>query len=324
MKAIVQRGYGSPDEVLAFRDIDPPALGDEQVLVRNRAAAADIGDWLMLEGLPYFARPGYGLLKPKHPVPGQNVAGSVEAVGRLVSRFSPGDEVFGWCSGAFAEYVAADVGSLAPMPHNVTPVPAAATPTSGLAALQALRDVGGVGAGQTVLIIGASGAVGTFAVQIANALGAVVTGVCSTDNVELVRSLGADDVIDYTQESITERNRRYDVIVDLAGNRPLDELREALGPTGTLVIVGGSGGRWFMGFGRTVGAVARSPFTRQKLRAFFSKRNTGDLAALAELLESGEIVPVIDRTYPLSAAADALMHVAARRARGKTVIDIGV
>jgi NADPH:quinone reductase-like Zn-dependent oxidoreductase len=322
MKAIVQRVYGRPDRVLEFLDVDEPVPGKGEVLIENRAAAVDIGDWLMLEGLPYFARPGYGLRRPKHPIPGQSAAGRVEAVGRGVTRFRPGDEVFGWCTGGFAERVVTSEDSLADLPADTTHEEAAAVPASGFAALQAVRDAGRLQPGQLVLIVGASGGVGTFAVQIAKALGAHVTGVCSTPAVELVRSLGADDVIDYTRETITRDGPRYDLIVDIAGNRTLRELRSALKPSGTLVIVGGSGGRWFMGFGRTVVATMRSPFVKQRLRAFFSKRTTEDLAVLADLVGSGKVAPVIESTFPLSATAEALERVGARRARGKTVVTI--
>jgi NADPH:quinone reductase-like Zn-dependent oxidoreductase len=320
MKAIVQRGYGPPEEALDFRDVEVPELQPGDVLIRNRAAAVDIGDWLMVEGLPYFARPGYGVSKRKELVIGQNVAGQVEAVGANVTMFEPGEEVFGWCSGGLAELVATSQWSLARRPETVSPEQAAATPTSGIAALQALRDAGQVEVGHHVLIIGASGGVGSFAVQIAKTLGAVVTGVCSSNSVEFVRSLGADHVIDYTTGSIASDGRRYDVIIDLAGNRSLAELRRVLKESGTLVIVGGSGGRWFMGFGRTIGAMARSPFTRQDLKSFFSKRQTTDLRALQDLLEREEVVPVIDRTYPLSSTVEAFDHVGRRKARGKTVV----
>lgn len=322
MKAIVQSAYGRPHEVLEFSDVDQPVPGEGEVLIENRAAAVDIGDWLMLRGLPYFARPGYGLRQPKHPIPGQSVAGVVEAVGPNVTRYLPGDEVFGWCVGGFAEHVVTSENALAPIPAGTTHEEAAAVPASGFAALQSLRDAGQLEPGRSVLIIGASGGVGTIAVQIAKALGAHVTGVCSTQSVESVRSIGADDVIDYTKEPITRDGRHYDLILDLAGNRPLHELRRSLEPEGTLVIVGGSGGNWFMGFGRTVQAVARSPFTRQRLKAFFSKRTTEDLAVLADLIGSRKILPVLDSTYPLSATADALEHVGGRRARGKTVVAI--
>ncbi|MGB7805332.1 MAG: NAD(P)-dependent alcohol dehydrogenase [Actinomycetota bacterium] len=320
MKAIVQRGYGPPDDVLAFRDVDPPGLREGDVLVRNRAAAVDIGDWLMVEGLPYFARPGYGVSKRKELVAGQSFAGEVEAVGGNVTRFEPGDEVFGWCSGGLAELVAADQWSLALRPEGTSPEQAAATPASGMAALQAIRDAGGVRPGHRVLIIGASGGVGTFAVQIAKSLDASVTGVCGTENLEMVLSLGADHVIDYTKESVAESGRQYDVVIDLAGNRSLSELRSVMPDHGTLVIVGGSGGRWFMGFGRTIAAMLLSLFVNQRLSAFFSKRKREDLRALSELLESGAVVPVIDRTYPISSAVDAYNHVGERRARGKTVV----
>jgi NADPH:quinone reductase-like Zn-dependent oxidoreductase len=320
VKAIVQRGYGPPEEVLEFRDVDVPDLEPGDVLIRNRAVAVDIGDWLMVEGLPYFARPGYGVSKRKELVIGQNIAGQVEAVGANVTTFEPGDEVFGWCSGGLAELVSTSQWSLARRPDTVSPEQAAATPTSGMAALQAVRDAGQVKAGHHVLVIGASGGVGTFAVQIAKSLDAVVTGVCSSNSVDLVRSLGADHVIDYTTSSIASDGRLYDVIIDLAGNRSLPELRRVLTASGTLVIVGGSGGRWFMGFGRTIGAMLRSPFTRQGLKAFFSKRQTTDLRALQELLEREDVVPVIDRTYPLSSTVEAFDHVSRRKARGKTVV----
>ncbi len=319
MKAMVRDRYGRPEDVLRFADVDEPVPGDGEVLIASRAAAVDIGDWLMLEGLPYFARAGYGLFGPKQRIPGQGVAGRVEQVGDGVDRFEPGDEVFGWCRGAFAERVIADEGDLALRPDSTTPEEAAAVPGSGLAALQAVRDSGAVDAGQNVLVIGAAGGVGTFAVQIAKALDADVTGVCGPDAGELVRSLGADEVIDYSTEAIPD-DGRFDVIVDLAGNRPLRALRRALAPSGTLVIVGGSGGRWFMGFGRTVGAVLRSPFSRQRLRALVSKPNTDDLEELGRMLDRGEISPVIESSHPLSATADAIARVGRGHARGKTVV----
>lgn len=319
MKAIVQDRYGPPEEVLRFADVDEPVPGPGEVLISNRAAAVDIGDWLMLEGLPYFARAGYGLFGPKQPIPGQGVAGRVEQVGDGVGRFEPGDEVFGCCKAAFAERVIAKEGDLARRPEATTPEEAAAVPSSGLAALQAVRDRADVQAGQHVLIIGAAGGVGTFAVQIAKARQAEVTAVCGPDAVGLVRSLGADEVIDYSIQEIAD-DGRFDLIVDLAGNRPLRALRRALAPTGTLVIVGGSGGRWFMGFGRTVGAVLRSPFSRQRLRALVSKPNTEDLEELGRMLEAGDISSVIESSYPLSATADAIARVGRGHARGKTVV----
>ena len=320
MKAIVQHTYGAPDDVLELQDIDEPVVEDDEVLVRVHASSVAIGDWLVARGLPYFARVGYGLFKPRNRVAGFDVAGRVEAVGRNVKSFQPGDEVFGSCRGALAEYVAVAEDALALKPANLTLEQAAAVPISAFAALQALRDAGRIRQGEEVLIIGASGGVGTFAVQIAKAFGADVTGVCSTT--EMVRSLGADRVIDYTREDIAQHGRRYDLIVDIAGNRSLSDLRRALTPKGTLVIVGGSGGPWFMGFGRTLRALVLSPFVRQRLRPFFSKAKTEDLVALKELIEAGEVTPVIDRTYPLSSSAEALGYVGERHTQGKTVITV--
>lgn len=321
MKAIVQEGYGSPD-VLKLQEIDKPTVKEDEVLVRVRAAGIAIGDWLMMRGEPYIARPAYGLLKPKNPVAGLEVAGKVEAVGPNVSQFQPGDEVFGWCNGAFAEYVTVSEDALEHEPENITPEQAAAVPISAFAALQAVRDAGEVEPGQKVLITGASGAVGTYAVQIAKRFGAEVTGVCSTRNVEMVRSIGADHVIDYTKEDITDSGQRYDLIVDIAGNRSLSELRRALTPRGTLVIVGSSGGRWLMGFGRTIRALVMSPFVSQRLRALFSVSNKKDLESLKVLVEAGKVTPVIDRTYPLEKVPEALAYIEARHTQGKTIITV--
>jgi NADPH:quinone reductase-like Zn-dependent oxidoreductase len=321
MKAIVQDKYGAPQDVLELQETDKPTIGDDNVLVRVHAAGVHIGDWLTINGLPYLIRlMGFGLTKPKNSVPGMEFAGHVEAVGNNVGNLQPGDEVFGWCEGAFAEYVSVSQDALVPKPANVTFEQAAAVPISGFTALQAVRDQGKVESGQQVLVIGASGGVGTYAVQIAKSFGAEVTGVCSTRNVDMVRSIGADHVIDYAQEDIAQSGQRYDVILDMAGNRSLSDLRGALTPKGTLVIVGGSGGRWLMGFGRTLRAVALSPFVSQNLRQFMSTENREDLVALKELIESGEVTPVIDRTYPLSEAAEAVGHVGERHTRGKTVI----
>jgi NADPH:quinone reductase-like Zn-dependent oxidoreductase len=322
MKAIIQNRYGSPNDVLTLQEIDTPAVNDTEVLVQVRAAAVGIGDWLVANGLPYVARPIYGLTKPKHRVAGLEMSGRVAAVGRNVTQFHEGDEVFGWCNGAFAEYVAVSQDALALKPVNQTHEQSAAVPISALAALQALRDAGRIQPGQSVLILGASGGVGTFAVQLAKAFGAQVTAVCSTSKVDLVKSIGADQVIDYTREDVTHMSRRYDLILDLAGNRPLSHLRRALGPTGTLVIVGGSGGPWLMGIGRTAQAQLLSPFVRQRLRAFFSKPQQADLMVLKELIESGKVTPVIDRTYPLSKAPEAIGAVGERHSQGKTVITV--
>jgi NADPH:quinone reductase-like Zn-dependent oxidoreductase len=321
VKAIVHPRYGAPD-VLQLNDIDQPVGNDDAVLVRVHAAAVGKGDWLTVGGLPYVARMRYGLPKPKHPVPGFDVAGRIEAVGSKVTRLQPGDEVFGWCDGSFAEYASVPESQLALKPTNLTFEQAAAVPISGFAALQALRDTGGVQPGQKVIIIGASGGVGSFAVQLAKAFGAEVTGVCSTKSVEMVRSLGADHVIDYTQEDFTRSGQRYDLILEMAGNRSLSDLRRALTPKGTLVLVGGSGGRWFMGIGRTLRAVVVSRFVRQRLRSFFSKPKRADLVVLKELIEAGKVTPVIDRAFPLSETAEAIRYVGERSTQGKTVITV--
>jgi NADPH:quinone reductase-like Zn-dependent oxidoreductase len=321
MKAIVHSRYGAPD-VLELKDIDQPVVNADAVLVRVHAAAVGKGDWLTVGGLPYVARLRYGLPKPRHPVPGFDVAGRIEAVGRKVTRLQPGDEVFGWCEGSFAEYASVPEGQLVLKPANLSFEQAAAVPISGFAALQALRDTGGVQPGQQVVIIGASGGVGSFAVQLAKAFGAEVTGVCSTKSVDLVRSIGADHVIDYTQEDFTRTGQRYDLILEMAGNRSLADLRRALTPKGTLVLVGGSGGRWFMGTGRTLRAVVLSRFVRQRLRSFFSKPKRADLVVLKELIEAGKVTPVIDRTFPLREAPEAIRHVGERSTQGKTVITV--
>jgi NADPH:quinone reductase-like Zn-dependent oxidoreductase len=321
MKAIVHSRYGAPD-VLEFKDIDQPVINDDQVLVRVHAAAVGKGDWLTVGGLPYVARLRYGLRKPKHNVPGFDVAGRVEAVGSKVTRLQPGDEVFGWCDGSFAEYASVPEGQLAPKPTNLSFEQAAAVPISAFAALQALRDTGGVQPGQKVVIIGASGGVGSFAVQLAKAFGAEVTGVCSTKSLDLVRSLGADHVSDYTQQDFTRTGERYDLILEMAGNRSLAELRRALVSKGTLVLVGGSGGRWFMGIGRTLRAMVVSPFVGQRLRSFLSKPRGADLVVLKELIEAGKVTPVIDRTFPLREAPEAIRYVGERSTQGKTVITV--
>jgi NADPH:quinone reductase-like Zn-dependent oxidoreductase len=322
MHAIVHEGFGTPDRSLAYRAVESPDISEDEVLVRVHAAGAAIGDWLTTMGLPYIARPQYGLRKPRHRVGGYEVAGVVETVGANVTEFAPGEEVFGWGNGSFAEFVALPAGQLVAKPSNVTLEQAAAVPISGLAAIEALRDTGRLQPGQHVLILGASGAVGTFAVQIAKALGAEVTGVGSTRNIDLIRAVGADHVIDYTREDATDGSRRYDLVLDLAGNRSLSDLRRALTPQGTLVIVGGSGGPWSMGFGRTIRAAVVSPFIRQHLRPFISKPSKENLIALRELIEAGAVNPVIDRTFPLSATADALQYLAERHTQGKSVITI--
>ena len=322
MKAIVQDTYGSTD-VLELKEIDKPAVKDDEVLVRVHGAAAGIGDWLVMGGLPYIVRlGGYGLLKPKKSL-GFEMAGHVEAVGKNVAQFQPEDEVFGETSGgAFAEYVSVSEDALALKPANLTFEQAAAVPVSAFAALQGLRDKGEIEPGQKVLIIGASGGVGTFAVQIAKSYGAEVTGVCSTRSVDMVRSIGADHIIDYTKDDIAQTGQRYDLILDMAGNRSLSDIRRVLTPKGTLVIVGGSGGRWLMGSGRTLRAPLMSPFVGQRLRAFISTPNKEDLVVLKELIEAGKVTPVIDRTYLLSETPEAIDYVGARHTQGKVVITV--
>jgi NADPH:quinone reductase-like Zn-dependent oxidoreductase len=325
MKAIVQDRYGSPD-VLELKDIDKPDIGDDEVLIRVRAAGVNPGDWAIMSGLPYIARPVYGLRKPKNAVRGTDVAGTVEAVGNSVTRLQPGDEVFGWCSGlggAFAEYAAASEDRLALKPANLSFEEAAAVPMAGLVALQALRDHGGVRAGQKVLINGASGGIGTFAVQIAKALGAEVTGVCSTRNVDMVRSIGADHVIDYTQEDFTQKDQRYDFILDNVANHSLSDLRRALTPTGTLVPNGGGfDNPWFASGGRVVSAHVLKRFVSHRLRPFLVSPNLEGLVVLKELIEAGKMTPVIERTYPLSEAPEAIGHVGGGHARGKIAVTV--
>src|SRR5215203_6198192 len=323
MKAIVQDEYGSPD-VLELRDIDLPECADDEVLLRVHAAGVGRDVWHVMAGLPYPIRlAGYGLRAPKNPVIGSDVAGVVEAVGKDVSTFQPGDEVFGIGKGSYAEYVCAQEDKLAPKPENLTFEQAAVVAIMGSTALQALRDHGKARPGQEVLIIGASGGVGTYAVQIAKAFGADVTGVCSTAKVEMVRSIGADHVIDYTQEDFAEGEERYDLILDIGGNSSLARLRRALNPRGTLVIVGGEGGgRWLGGTDRQIRAMMLSPFVSQKLGTFVNKENHEDMLVLKELIESSKVTPVIDRTYPLSQVPEAIRYLEEGHARGKVVITL--
>ena len=320
MKAIVQDRYGS-SEVLHLRDIDVPQVGENDVLLRVHATALHRGDWHLMTGLPYLVRLGFGLRGPKLAVRGMDVAGRVEAVGKGVTEFQPGDEVFGVCDGALAEYARASKDKLLRKPSNLTFEQAAAVPTSASTALQALRDSGGLQPGQRVLIIGAGGGVGVFAVQLAKALGAHVTGVCSTPKLDWVRSLGADDVIDYTRQDFTELAQRYDLILDMAGNRPLSRLRRALTHKGTLVLVGGEeGGRWFGGNERQLQALALAPFVSHKLRGLLALARKEDLVFLKELIEAGKLMPVIDKTFPLSEGREAFHYLEGGRARGKIVV----
>ena len=320
MQAMVQSGYGSPDQVLRLQDIDRPVVGDDQVLVRVRAAAVNWADWALVRGLPYMLRLGYGLRKPRDGVRGTDVAGQVDAVGAKVTRFRPGDEVLGWCKRALAEYSCAGEKDFVPKPAGLTFEQAAAVPMAGTVALQALRDVGKLQPGQQVLINGASGGIGTFAVQIAKAFGAKVTGVCSTGNLDLVRSIGADEVIDYTEEDFTARGERYDLILDMADKHSLSERRRALTPKGTLIPNSGEGGRWVGSLGRIIKARLLSPFVGERLRPFLSLAKHADLVALCELIESGRLTPVVGTTYPLSEAPAALNEIGGGHARGRVVV----
>ncbi|MBA2581633.1 MAG: NAD(P)-dependent alcohol dehydrogenase, partial [Thermoleophilaceae bacterium] len=304
--------------------IDKPEIGADEVLVRVHAAGVDRGVWHLMTGLPYPIRiAGYGLRAPKTGVRGREVAGNVEAVGGDVTTVGPGDEVFGIGEGSFAEYACARADKLVPKPERLTFEQAAAVPVSALAALQGLRDHGQVQRGQKVLIIGASGGVGTFAVQIAKAFGAEVTGVCSTTKLDMVRSIGADRVIDYKRDDIANSGQRYDLILDTGGNRSLSALRRALTPRGTLVIVGGeTGGRLLGGTDRQLRALMLSPFVGQKLGTFIASENNADLIVLKGLIESGKVTPAIDRTYPLSEVAAAIRYMEEGHARGKVVITV--
>jgi NADPH:quinone reductase-like Zn-dependent oxidoreductase len=323
MQAIVQTEYGSAD-VLRVAEIERPEIGAGEVLLRVRAAGLDRGTWHLMAGQAYLIRlMGFGLRAPKSRVPGLDVAGTVEALGAGVTRFAVGDEVFGISQGSFAEYACAREDKLARKPANLTFDQAAVVAISGLTALQGLSDVGHIEAGQRVLIVGASGGVGTFAVQIAKAYGAEVTGVCSTAKVDLVRSIGADHVIDYTQTDFADAPERYDLILDTGGNSGLSRLRGALTPTGTLVIVGGeNGGRWTGGFGRQLRAVALSPFVSQRLAMKTPHEHHADLERLTQLIEAGSLTPVIDTTYPLDKTPDAMRRLVAGHARGKLVIAV--
>jgi NADPH:quinone reductase-like Zn-dependent oxidoreductase len=317
MQAITQDTYGSAD-VLRFRDIDPPAVGPGEVLVRVQAASIHVGDWILMTGKPFVMRMANGLRKPKNPVPGTDVAGTVVAVGSGVTRLAVGDEVFGWGSGAFAELIRADEDQFVAKPANLTFEQAAAIGVSATTALQLLRDTGRIQPGQKVLINGASGGVGTFAVQIAKSLGAEVTGVTSTRNVELVRSIGADHVIDYTREDFTAGSERYDLILDNVGNHSLSRTRRALTPTGTLISNGG--GHADGKLGRTIRTMIVSMFVRAQAAPSVKSQNRDDLVVLKTLAEAGTVIPVIDRTWPLSGTAAAIGHVAAGHARGTVVV----
>jgi NADPH:quinone reductase-like Zn-dependent oxidoreductase len=326
MKAVVYTNYGSPD-VLEIRDIKKPVPNDDQVLIKVRAASINPLDWHFMEGTPYIMRAiGVGLRKPKDPRLGVDYAGTVEAVGKNVTQFKPGDEVLGGKSGAFAEYVCARADrAIVLKPANITFEQAASVPIAAITALQGLRDKGKIQPGQKVLINGASGGVGTFAVQIAKSFGADVTGVCSTRNLDMVRSLGADHVIDYTKEDFTKNGQRYDLILDNVGTQPLSGFRRVLNPNGILVMIGGGGpndGGLIGPLGRPVKALLLSPFISQKMGMLMAELNKKDLTILGDLMQSGKVTPVIDRTYPLSQIAEAIRYLEQGHARGKVVITV--
>ncbi len=320
MKAFFHDSYGSPDS-LQFRDLDVPSIGDDEVLVRVRAAGVNRGDVLAVEGLPYAARLGYGVRSPKNGVPGADVAGTIEAVGSGVTGLQRGDDVFGWATGGFAQYATAPATMVVPKPNRLTFEQAAASPTTGVAALQGLRDVGRITSGHRVLVVGASGGVGTFALQIAKAYEANVTAVCSTRNIDLVRSVGADRVIDYTRDDFTHHRDDFDLILDLVGKEPLSSSRRALRPGGTLVVVAGGNPRSVTGMGRFARTL-RSPFGRRRLRPLFSTKRPEDLSTIGELLETGKVLPVIDAVYDLTDLPGAMNYVQAGHARGRVVVTV--
>ncbi|QTG82881.1 NAD(P)-dependent alcohol dehydrogenase [Arthrobacter crystallopoietes] len=322
MRAITQDVYGSA-EVLHLAQIPRPVPAEHEVLVQVRAAGLDRGVWHVTRGLPYLARLAFGLRKPKNPVPGMDLAGIVVAAGPAVTRFAVGDAVFGSGRGSFAEYAVAREDQLAIKPANLTFEQAAAVPVSAVTALQGWRDAGRIEPGQKVLVIGASGGVGSFAVQLAKAFGAQVTGVASTAKLDAVRSLGADDVIDYTREDFADVANRYDLILDIAGNPSLARLRRALNRTGTAVITGGEeGGNLTGGMNRQLRALLLSPFVGQRLTMFIGKVSSADLEELTGLIEAGKVKPSIDRTFPLAEVPDALRYLEAGKVCGKVVITI--
>ena len=322
MKAVVYRCYGSPD-ILSFEDVEKPVPAADEVLVKVHAAGVNPLDWHYMRGSPYFMRLGTGIGAPADPRMGVDFAGTVEAVGRDVKDFKPGDEVFGGSNGAFAEYVTVTEGrALALKPDNVTFEQAASVPIAAVTALQALRDNGALKKGQRVLINGASGGVGTFAVQIAKSFGAEVTGVCSTRNVDMVRSIGADNVVDYTQEDYTQSGERYDLIIDMVGNHSLLANRQVLTPEGRLVLVGGPKGNWFGPIMGPLKAMMLSPFVGQEFGMILARLDGDDLATLGKMMETGKLVSEIDRSYRLSEVPDALRYSESGRARGKIIVKL--
>jgi NADPH:quinone reductase-like Zn-dependent oxidoreductase len=321
MKAIVQDTYGLPD-VLEMREVPIPSVDDGQVLIRVHASSVNALEWHLMTGTPYLVRPQAGFTKPKRPILGADVAGTVEKVGANVTKFAPGDEVFGEVGGGYAEYAVARPKTLAPKPANVTFEQAAAVPVAALTALQGLRDHGRIQSGQRVLINGASGGVGTFAIQIAKLLGAEVTAVVSTGNVDTARSLGADKVIDYTKTDFTEGERNHDLMLDIVGTGSVSGCMSVLADAGRYVVVGGPKGRWLGPLPRLVKAKLAFLRGNQTMGFFVAAPNEADMGVLAEWMESGSIVPVIETTYPLSEVPEALKRFGQGHARGKTVITV--
>jgi len=320
MQAIVQDGYGLPDDVLELRSSPLPAIADDEVLLRVHAAPIAGDDWHLVQGEPYIARVGLGLTRPRTPTPGADVAGRIEIVGRYVRTLRPGQAVFGWCRGAHAEYAAAKASELVLKPSATSFEEASSIPTSGATALQALRAAGVGEPGARVLILGASGGVGTLATQMARALGAHVTGVCGAASAQLVRDLGAHEVLDHARDDFADGSQRWDAIIYLGGNRSVSDCRRALGPEGSLVLVGGAGGRVLGGVGRWVQALAVAPFVRQRLVPLVHERRRDDLVVLAKLLESGRLRPVVSAKYGLDSFRDALRHFPNGHGRGKVVL----
>jgi NADPH:quinone reductase-like Zn-dependent oxidoreductase len=321
MKAIVARTYGSPD-VLELQDIDKPQVDDDSVLVRVRAASVNAYDVHVMRGQPYVLRMNEGLRRPKQTVRGVDLAGEVEAVGKNVTKFQPGDEVYGERGGAFAEYVCAAERKFALKPTGLTFEQAAAVPMAGFTALQALRDKGQLKTGQRVLIHGAGGGVGTFAVQVAKAFGAEVTGVCGTANIDMVRSIGADHVIDYTREDFARSGERYDLILAVAANRSLSAFRRVMVPNGTFVLVGAPNGQWIGPLAYPLKAIVLSRFVSQHMLPFLATYSQDDLVELTRLIDAGKLTPVIDRCYSLKEVPEALRYVEVGHAKGKVVITI--
>ncbi|MFY1651529.1 NAD(P)-dependent alcohol dehydrogenase [Solwaraspora sp. WMMB762] len=331
MRAITQDSYGAPEEVMVLRDVDRPVPGEREVLVRVHAAPVSGTDWHLARGLPYVARPITGWRRPRSRIPGYDLAGTVVQAGPAVATLRPGDQVYGWAAGTFAEYVAVPEKQLAPIPANLTLEQAAAVPIAAFTALQAIRDGAGLRPGGTgdprpagtaprVLITGASGGVGTYAVQFAKAYGAHVTGMCRTSKIDLVAGLGADEVVDYTSTPLRDLGRRFDVLIDLYGNPSLDGCSRVLVPGGTIVYVGGTGGRWFMGTDRWLRGMALAPLRRLRTRPVIHSDSRDDLATITGMIESGAVRPVLDRTFPLAQAAEAIRYVTAGEVRGQAVL----